>query len=194
MRKQIMKINISRQNIFLLVMATVLLLFVLLFSFIALIPKGKEYREQRTDLRKVQRELKRHEDFNDMTFEELKKLQSDSRHIIEAFDATFSAQRFELQNKSYFNSLTLSKISQRTDEDGFAVYEVNTTSQINSPKVFYDFLDAINKGDWIIGINFPISFKRENDLIRSTFTMKVYCTKDDSPESNNTVDANATAL
>lgn len=194
MRKQIMKINISRQNIFLLVMATVLLLFVLLFSFIALIPKGKEYREQRTDLRKVQRELKRHEDFNDMTFEELKKLQSDSRHIIEAFDATFSAQRFELQNKSYFNSLTLSKISQRTDEDGFAVYEVNTTSQINSPKVFYDFLDAINKGDWIIGINFPISFKRENNLIRSTFTMKVYCTKDDSPESNNTVDANATAL
>lgn len=194
MRKQIMKINISRQNIFLLVMATVLLLFVLLFSFTALIPKGKEYREQRTDLRKVQRELKRHEDFNDMTFEELKKLQSDSRHIIEAFDATFSAQRFELQNKSYFNSLTLSKISQRTDEDGFAVYEVNTTSQINSPKVFYDFLDAINKGDWIIGINFPISFKRENDLIRSTFTMKVYCTKDDSPESNNTVDANATAL
>ncbi len=189
-----MKINISRQNIFLLVMATVLLLFVLLFSFTALIPKGKEYREQRTDLRKVQRELKRHEDFNDMTFEELKKLQSDSRHIIEAFDATFSAQRFELQNKSYFNSLTLSKISQRTDEDGFAVYEVNTTSQINSPKVFYDFLDAINKGDWIIGINFPISFKRENDLIRSTFTMKVYCTKDDSPESNNTVDANATAL
>lgn len=67
-----MKINISRQNIFLLVMATVLLLFVLLFSFTALIPKGKEYREQRTDLRKVQRELKRHEDFNDMTFEELK--------------------------------------------------------------------------------------------------------------------------
>ena len=60
------------------------------------------------------------------------------------------------------------------DEDNFNVYEVNTTSQINSPKSFYDFLDAVNKSDWIIAINFPIVFKREDDKIRSSFTMKVY--------------------
>jgi hypothetical protein len=87
--------------------------------------------------------------------------------------------------------LSISKVLKSGDEDGFAVYEVNTTSQISSPKSFYDFLDAINKGDWIIGINFPINFKREADVIRSSFTMKVYSVKDDS---NSTNDANATAL
>jgi hypothetical protein len=56
----------------------------------------------------------------------------------------------------------------------FTIYEVNTTSKINSPKVFYNFLDSINKSDWIIGVNFPINFKREADMIRSSFTMRVY--------------------
>lgn len=175
-------------------MATALLIFVLLFSLIVLIPKGKEYREQRTDVIKVQRELKRNEDFNDLTSEELKKFQAENKHIIEAFDAVFNAQKFEQQNKNYFSSLTLSKISQSANEDGFAVYEVNTTSEINSPKAFYDFLDAINNGNWIIGINFPIDFKREAKLIRSSFTIKIYCAKDESNESNTTNDANATAL
>jgi len=186
-----MKINMSRQYIFLLAMATILLTFVLLFSFTVLIPKGKEYREQRTNLRRVEVDLRRHENFNDTTAQELKKVQINNRHIIESFDATFNPQRFQMLNKNYFNSLTLSKISQLTDEDGFAVYEVNATSHINSPKVFYNFLDAINKGDWIIGINFPINFKREADVIRSRFTMKVYCAKYDS---NKTKDMNAKVL
>lgn len=161
-----------------------------MFSFGVLIPKGKDYRLQRTELLKVERELKRHEDFNNRTLEELKKLQSDNRHVITALDAVFNAKRFEKQHENYFNSLTLSKMTQSSDEDGFSVYEVNTTSKINSPKAFYDFLDSINKGDWLISINFPIEFKRETNMIRSSFTMKVYCAKDDSNVSNN--DSNMT--
>jgi hypothetical protein len=58
-----------------------------------------------------------------------------------------------------------------------------TTSQINSPKSFYDFLDAVNKSDWIISVNFPISFKREAEMIRSSFTMKVYAVAEDNNTS-----------
>lgn len=181
-----MKINISRQYIFLLLLATVLLIFILLFSFAVLIPKGKEYRIQRNDLRKVQRDVKRHEDFNNQTYEILKKLQSQNRHVISSLDAAFNPERFKKQHKNYFNSLSLSKMTQSSDEDGFAVYEVNTTSKINSPKVFYNFLDAVNKGDWMVQVNFPINFKREVDMIQSSFTMKVYSNQDDSNDSNTT--------
>jgi hypothetical protein len=149
-----------------------------------LIPKGQEYRIEKHNLRKVQRELKRHQDFNDMTFKTLKKSQADNRRVIVVLDAIFNPQRFEKQHKGYFSSIALSKMKQTTDEDGFAVYEVNTTSKIDSPKTFYDFLDAVNKGDWMIGINFPIDFKREADIIHSSFTMKVYCSKDESDDAN----------
>ncbi len=170
-----MKVNISRQNIYLLALSTFLLLFVLLFSFLVLIPKGKEYREERNELKKANRELRKYENFDSDTFSLLKKLQSDNRHIITAFKTDFNADRFEKQNKNYFSSLSVSKkVFIDKVEDEFSVYEVNTTSHISSPKSFYQFLDAVNKGDWMIKINFPINFKRDADMIRSSFTMRVY--------------------
>jgi hypothetical protein len=169
-----MKINVSRQNIYLIVTSIILLAFVLLFSFLVLIPEGKNYREQRIELKKESTELKKYKNFHDETFETLKQLQGDNRHIIEALDAPFNPQRFEKIHKDFFSSLIISEPEQVSDEEEFYIYEVNTTSHINSPQSFYNFLEAVNKSDWIIGINFPINFKRDGDLIKSSFTMRVY--------------------
>jgi hypothetical protein len=177
-----MKINVSRQSIYLLSLSMFLFIFVLLFSFLVLIPKGKEYREQRSALNKDMIELRRYEDFNAATLQKLKELQSTNAHIITAFDNTFSSERFHKRYSSHFNSLKLSKKQALANEDEFAVYEVNTTSSINSPQSFYEFLDAVNKADWIIGINFPINFKRDAEMINSSFTMKVYNTQKISAE------------
>jgi len=177
-----MKINISRQSIYLLSVSIFLLIIVLVFSFLVLIPEGKEYRKQRSALNKDARELRRYEEFNNATLEKLKQLQADNAHIITAFDNTFNSERFEKQHSSYFTTLKLSKKEPLANEDDFSVYEVNTTSSINSPQSFYEFLDAVNKGDWIIGINFPINFKRNHELITSSFTMKVYSTQKASAE------------
>jgi len=178
-----MKISISRQNIYLLIVSIFLLIFVLLFSFLVLIPEGKEYREKRATLIKEQRSLREYQNFHDETLEFLKELQSENRAIITAFDKSFNSVKFEKQYKSYFSSLSVSKIPQITKEDEFSVYEVNTTSQISSPKSFYEFLDAINKSDWIVGVNFPIEFIREGELIKSSFSIKVYSNAKDSNKS-----------
>ena len=183
-----MKINISRQNIYLLVVSIFLLIFVLLFSFLVLIPEGQEYREQRTKLKKESQELRKYQNFHEETLEHFKQLQSDNRNIITAFDTAFSADRFEKQHRAYFSSLTIAKQSAQKSEGEFIIYEVNTTSQISSPKSFYNFLEAVNKSDWIIGVNFPINFKRDAELIKSSFTMKVYTGQQDS---NKTKDLNS---
>ncbi len=176
-----MKINISRQNIYLLILSIFLLIFVLVFSFTVLIPKGQEYREKAAELKKVNRELRWYQGFSDETSEILQKLRSDNRHIITAFDTQFNAQRFEKQYKKYFNSLVLTEKIKTADLNGsFVEYEVNASSKIDSPKSFYNFLDAINKSDWIVGVNFPINFKRDAELIHSSFTMKVYYATKDS--------------
>ncbi|WP_457743476.1 hypothetical protein [Sulfurimonas sp.] len=175
-----MKINISRHYLYILLVSLFLFLFVLLFSFIVLIPKGKEYREKRVEFNKINIKVNKYQNFYDDTLKTLKDLQSKDRHIIAGFDNIFNPDRFEKEHKNYFSSLSLAKISKIKDESGFAVYEVNTTSRIASPTNFYNFLDAVNKSDWIIGVNFPIDFKREGEMIRSSFTMKVYCNNKES--------------
>lgn len=178
-RSLTVKINISRQQIYILLLSFFLLLFVVIFSFTLLIPEGKEYRIKRMELKKELREYNKYKTFHDDTLKTLKDLQSKDINIITAFDRPFSPDRFEKQHKTHFSSLTIAKLKRAKDIDGFSVYEVNTTSHISSPTNFYDFLDALNKGDWIIGVNFPIKFVRDGEMIKSSFTMKVYANNKD---------------
>lgn len=176
------KINftLSRQNLYLLILSLILLLFVLIFSFLVLIPEGKEYREKRGEIKKLEAEMRVQKDFNDETEEALKVLRSGNRNIIAAFANTFDSQRFKKLHGKYFSSLEVMKSLEKPSEDGFSLYEVRTVSQINSPKAFYDFLDSLNKTEWIISINFPINFKRDGESISSSFTMKVYSNMDET--------------
>jgi len=169
-----MKFHISRQSLYLLILSLVLLLFVLLFAFIFLIPKGKEYRIERLEMKKYRVEKMQYQQYHDETFEKLKRLQSDHKRVITAYDAMFNAKRFVKLNKDYFVSLLLKPLERIADEDDFIVYEVNTTSRIDSPQSFYNFLDGINKSEWIVEVNFPIHFERDDKYIRSSFTMHVY--------------------
>lgn len=179
-RSLVVKSNISRQYIYLIAASLLLLIFVLIFSFAVLIPQGKEYRVKRVELKKKHKELREYENFHNETLERLQDLKSKNRRVITAFDASFNPQRFEKQNKEYFSSLSVSRLELMKGDEEFSVYEVNTTSQISSPTSFYSFLDSVNKSDWIIGINFPINFKRDGELIKSSFTMRVYANKEDS--------------
>ena len=171
-----MKINIPRPTLYLISISFVLFLLILLFSFLVLIPKGKEYRKERIEVKKARKELRKYQNFHDQTVEDLQVLQKKNRNTIVAFDTVFNQGRFEKQYRSYFSSLALSKLQNSVKDDEFVSYEVNTTSQISSPKSFYEFIEALNKADWIIGVNFPIAFKRDGELIKSSFTMKIYRT------------------
>ena len=177
--------SISRQSIYILILSFFLLIFVLIFSLVWLIPLGKDYREQRTKLSYERADLRRWQNFDAETFNALKTLQSDNRHIITAFENGFDEKRFVKRYSKLFNSLQLSKASKKDNIEIFEVYEVITSSQISSPATFYEFLDEVNKSDWIIGVNFPIEFKRDGEVITSSFTMKVYCNdRGDSKDSN----------
>jgi len=174
-----MKINISRQYIYLIVIALFLFIFVLIFSFLLLVPQGIEYRKNRIELKSEYKELRKYQNFYDELDEQLQSLQKKHRNTILAFDATFNPERFSKQNKSFFSTLYVTPMQEIGTQEEFLIYEVNTTSQISSPKSFYNFLDAVNKSDWIVGVNFPINFTHDGELIKSSFTMKVYANAKD---------------
>lgn len=169
----------SRPTIYLLITSLLLLIFVMAFSFLVLIPKGKFYRITKSEVHKISLEQKQLQEHSNSVTTELNKLLQQNAHIINAYANSFDPQKFKEQNQQYFNSLNISEVKESGDEEGFKVYEVNTLSNINSPQNFYDFLDNINKSDWVIAVNFPIEFKREDTNIKSSFTMKVYNNKKD---------------
>lgn len=184
--------KLSRQNLYLLIITLFLLIFILLFAFSVLIPAGKDYRQARSVTNKHSIELSQYQQLSDETFQELKSLQEKHRNVITAFDNQFNQERFIAQNRRFFQNLQISKISKLDEKLPFDLYEVNATSKIDSPVVFYNFLDSLNKGNWIIGVNFPIHFKRDGELINSSFTMRVYNISDGRNESNVTKETNAT--
>ncbi|RUM65547.1 MAG: hypothetical protein DSZ03_02595 [Sulfurimonas sp.] len=169
-----MRLSISQQNIYLLVFSVLLLVFVLFFAFFALIPEGKNYRIERLEMKKYEANELQYHQWHDEVLEELQTLRSQHQHTIAAYDNTFNPERFVKMNSVYFESLKLQQLSPKEDEEGFSVYEVNATTKIDSPSSFYAFLEGINKGDWVINVNFPIRFEREGNVIRSTFTLKIY--------------------
>ena len=158
-------LKISRQNLYLLFITLILLVFVLIFAFWVLIPAGKEYRQMRATTNKYSMELSQYQQINDETLQSLKELQDKHRNVITAFDNDFDQERFIAQNRKFFQNLQISKLQKLEEKQPFELYEVNATSKIDSPVVFYSFLDSLNKGDWIIGVNFPIHFQREGEFM-----------------------------
>ncbi len=169
-----MKISFPRHIVYTVVFTIVMIIFAIWFATDKLIPMGKEYRKNRVELKKEKVDLRRYEEFYSQTLQIYNNTKSKNRHIIEAFENKFDPQKFKAYYGKYFISLTLSPSKEFKRNEWYEVYEVNTTSKIKSPTNFYDFLEAINKSDWIIGVTFPIDFVREGELIHSSFKMQVY--------------------
>lgn len=164
----------NRQTLVMTVLSLVLLCGVLLFSFLLLIPQGKEYRTLRLESKKEMQAFELAQRRYDQTHEKLQELQTRHKKMIAAFNTPFDPERFTRLNKKEFHNLYLTELTEQEGNGTFKVYEVNATSKITSPQSFYHFLENVNNSGWIIGVNFPIHFERDEDNIRSSFTMKVH--------------------
>jgi len=169
-----MKINISTQSTHLLFIISLLLILVLVFSFFVLVPKGKQYRADRLEYQKESKEVKKYQDIHTAIEKKLKLLENKNRDLLHSFEIAFSEQKFQEQYAEYFSSLKISKLLSKNRQDAFVSYEVDTRFKMSSPKSFYDFLDALNSSNWVIAVNPPISFKRENEMMQSSFVVRVY--------------------
>lgn len=164
----------SRQNTYLLLTTLFMLIFVFSFSYYLLIPSGKSFRAAKEQVQKIR--LYTHElqgDF-DALHEQYERLKSDHKPTLMALRKSFDPSGFVAQNSRFFNSLEILEVQDPQQDQSYTIYEITTTSDIDSPQNFYDFIENINSSDWVIEVNFPIHFKREASTIKSSFSMKVY--------------------
>lgn len=149
---------------------------ILFFTFVAifLIPTGKEYKKDHKNYLKAVYERDRAQDFHDETMQNLKDLQTKNRSIIVAYGNLFDPDAFARQYSRYFKRLKLTTVDAKEQEEIFDIYEVKATSDIHSPTDFYEFLDAVNKSENIISVEFPINFVADGPVIHSSFRLKVF--------------------
>ena len=169
-----MKINFPRHIVYMVLFTIFMITFAIWFATAELIPMGKEYRKKRLTLKKQEAELARYQEFYNQTQTIHNNTKAKNRHIIQAFQNSFSPKKFEQEYQKYFVSLKLTKAKPKEKKEWYDTYEVNTTSKITSPKNFYNFLEALNKSPWIVEVTFPIDFTKEGELIHSHFSMLVY--------------------
>jgi hypothetical protein len=149
---------------------------IIFFAFVAifLIPTGKQYKKDHKVYMKAIYERNRAQDFHDETMMNLKELQGKNRPIIVAYSNMFDPDAFARQYKQYFKQLKLTSVDAKEKEDIFDIYEVKATSHIHSPTDFYDFLEAVNKSENIISVEFPIRFVAKGSVINASFRLKVF--------------------
>lgn len=164
----------NNRTLYLVLISLSLFIGIVVFSIFFLIPKGKEYRTLRLESKKEQQLISRAQEQYESVNERLKKLKSEHAHTMEAFHTPFDPKKFTTINHKDFQDLYLTEIEMADHNGSFKVYEVNATTKISSPQTFYQFLEKINKSDWIIAVNFPIYFERDGDKIKSSFTMRVH--------------------
>lgn len=164
----------SHKTFYLLLLSLILMAMIVIFSFVFLIPKGKEYRTLRLENKKEAQSLAvSNEEKNDLEAK-LHALETKNDKTIKAFKRPFNAYKFVKKYEKEFQDLFVSEMILDDQNGSFKVYEVNATTKIDSPEVFYRFLDNVSHSDWIIGVNFPIHFERSGEMIKSSFTMKVH--------------------
>lgn len=164
----------NHRTLYLVLISLTLFSGIVVFSLLFLIPKGKEYRTLRLESKKEEQLISQAQERYDEVNKKHNKLLAQNTHTIKAFRTPFDSVKFTKNNQQDFQDLFLTEIEMAESNGSFKVYEVNATTKITSPQTFYQFLEKINKSDWIIGVDFPIHFERDGDKIKSSFTMKVH--------------------
>ena len=169
-----MNLRINYRTFYLILLSMLLLVSIIVFSFFVLIPKGKEYRSLRLENKKEQMVMDTTREHYNVIEKKYQKLEEKNKETIKAYRTAFNPKKFTQLNRLELQDLFLTELQVADQNKSFKVYEVNATTKITSPEVFYHFLEKVNHSGWIIGVHFPVHFERDKDLIKLSFTMKVH--------------------
>lgn len=164
------RVDIVKLLVFVLVFVLVCL--VMIFGFI--LPNIKEYRslnmQNRSATAAHAKVLKIYTD--KMQAFEAEKQKHET--TLKAYDTAFDKQKFINFASTFFQDVTMDDGEAKNQDEKFFRYQLNASISMKSPQSFYDFLDALEKYETIVKIEFPIVMKSEEQLIQMSFGLRVY--------------------
>jgi hypothetical protein len=147
---------------------------VMLFVFLVVIPAIKTYKTKKALYRErllTERKLSEKEQQLQKELETYKKEYSDT---LEVFRHPFDETAFLEVARQYFQNVKLTPKEKKKSESGLQVYTFEADFNAQTPVKFYQFVDALQKMDSVVKINFPIEIESEGKIIRMQFNLSVY--------------------
>ncbi len=164
-------VTLIKNLIFLII--TIAILVLLILSLV--IPNLKKYKINSLNSRQNMAKLNIIKTEYDKSLVEFNKLQTDSKLMLESFQAVFSIPKFLKDTNQFFQNSSINEITQDDNNNSyFKMYEFEATSDIKTPVTFYKFLEYLSKYENIVEVDFPITFNSKANLISAKFRLKVH--------------------
>lgn len=164
--------NIDILKLLIYVLIFIIVCLIMIFGFI--VPNIKEYRMIQAQNRSQMANVSRIEQVLNTKNNTLNEIKEKDRVTLKAFDTKFNKIKFSAFATNYFSDVRLQEIPAQNKDEPYFRYELNVTSMVKTPTKFYDFIDALQKYDNVIKIDFPIKMRGDRDKIHTTFNIKVY--------------------
>ncbi|WP_456470597.1 hypothetical protein [Caminibacter sp.] len=108
------------------------------------------------------------------TLNELKMLKKENAKILNAFRRDFNINNFKNFASQFMEITSIEKNGTKPFKKDFLTTIYFVKSKINSPKDFYDFIDALKNYKYIVKVYFPINFQKEGKKILLTLKLEHY--------------------
>ncbi|NPA11476.1 MAG: hypothetical protein GXO62_04465 [Epsilonproteobacteria bacterium] len=109
---------------------------------------------------------------------ELNKLKRSNAKIIHAFRRKFNQANFKHFASKYMQIVSIEKNATKTYKTDFLTTTYFVKAKIDSPKNFYDFVEALKNYKYLLKVYFPIDFTKDKDKILLTLKIEHYRLKD----------------
>ncbi|MDO5045709.1 hypothetical protein [Campylobacter sp.] len=158
------------------ILVFVVVCLVMIFAFI--VPNIKEYKEINLQHRSQMASVTKISQIHSSKTANLNEMKEKQKQVFKAFETKFNKANFSSFAGKFFSDVTLQEVGAKESKEKFLRYELNVTTSLNTPSKFYQFIDALQRYDNIIKVDFPIKMHADKDKIHTTFNIKVYAKPD----------------
>ncbi|WP_267523155.1 hypothetical protein [Campylobacter sp. MG1] len=144
-------------------------IFILCFTLI--IPVSNNYINYNYELKSLLINKKNNKNELKILNDEINKQKNDLN--LNKIKNSFNIDKLKTYCEQFFNNIDIKQIKTNKDYD---IYQLNMNTKVNSPKMFYNFIDKLNSVDNIIKIHLPIIMESNKETIKIKFNILIYKT------------------
>ena len=153
---------------------TLYIIITLLAITLIIAPSIKKFKQTQKKYFEAKYEFNMVNNQYNKTLNELKMLKKENAKILNAFRRDFNINNFKNFASQFMEITSIEKNGTKPFKKDFLTTIYFVKSKINSPKDFYDFIDALKNYKYIVKVYFPINFQKEGKKILLTLKLEHY--------------------
>lgn len=156
----------------LLLWLSVFLIVIFALSAILIIPSINKLKVANEVLNSSNTKLSQFKGKNENVEKQLNEYLAENKVNLDKIHNDFNIEKFKNHCKTFFDEVSLEKSIDFSEE--YVSYQLQVSTKITSPSVFYNFIDSLENYPNILRVHFPIVLKSDKDLIKAQFNLQVY--------------------